>query len=135
MGRRQFRGGCSRPPPARASLRPLWQLQRPQARRHHGRRRPVQVRRGRVRRVVARRGQRGLRPAAATTAADVLPVPRQRQSQVPCSPGVSEDQVVGVSEVPPCGRLRPVLQVRTEREATTRVCNDDVMSQIMSQKA
>lgn len=112
MGWRQFRGGRGRPPPAWTPLRPLRQLQRAQARRHDGRRRPVQVRRGRVCRVVASRGKRGLLPAASASPAHVLPVPRQRQSKIPRSSGVPEDKVVGVSEVPPCGRLRPVLQVR-----------------------
>lgn len=131
MGRRQLRGGGGGAAPARTPLRPLRELQRPQARRHHGRRRPVQVRRGRVRRVVARGGERGVFPAAAAAPPHALPLPGKRQGQVPRSPRVSEDQVVGVSEVSPGGRLRTFLQVRRELKANRHV-ND--MKTLMNQR-
>lgn len=111
MGWWQFRGGCSCSPPARTPVWPLRQLQWPQARWYDGRRWPVQVWRRWVCWVLASWCKWGLLPATSASPADIVPVPRQCQSQVPRPSWVPEDKVMGVSEVPPCGRLCTFLQV------------------------
>lgn len=126
VGRRQFCGGRGRPAPARTPLRPLRQLQRPQTRRHHGRRRPFQIRRGRVRGVLAGGRKRGLSSAAPAPSLRILLVPRHRQSQVPGPPRVSKDKTVGVPEVSPCGGLYAILQVSQTRTRFHRPLEGDV---------
>lgn len=125
MGRWQFRGGCGCSPPAWTPLWSLRQLQRPQAWRHHGRWRAVQVWCGRVCRVVAGRGKWSLHSAASSSPADIHPVPWQCQSQVPRPQGVPEDKIMGVSEVPPCGWLRPFLQVRGQSLTASACCDNN----------
>lgn len=126
VGRRQFCGGSSRPTLARTPLRPLWQLQRPQTRWHHGRRRPFQIWRGRVCGVMAGGRKRGLFSAAPAPSLCILLVPRYCQSQVPGPSRVSEDKTVGVPEVPPCGGLHAVLQVSQTRMCFHRPLEGDV---------
>lgn len=126
VGRRQFCGGRSRPTLARTPLRPLWELQRPQTRWHHGRRRPFQIWRGRVCGVMAGGRKRGLFSAAPAPSLCILLVPRHRQSQVPGPSRVSEDQTVGVPEVSPCGGLYAILQVSQTRSRFHRPPEGDV---------